>query len=911
MQLPPLRTIRSLGCGVLAWVVLCLAFAPLAAAESRAAEGDPEDASGAAASESAEAEDAPEAEAAPEPEPTTEEREVPGVEVIRVRGRAGTAIETEIPSSITQFDAATIEALGAQDISDLSRVTPNVSIVQPGATQAIFFVRGIGLSDFSSNAAGAVTVFQDDVALNAPAIQTGQLFDVEGVEIVRGPQGTGPFRNASAGAIRVRARRPTGNYGAQLRSTLGRFAADGGKGAHHALIQDYEGALELPLVEDALSSRFAFRLRDAEPYKTNGCANAKPFDQRQPRVSGARVEDIDICGERGRGLFDFNDISRVPTGLPRRVGDEHNWAARGTFRFQPPGSEAEFFLNGHGSMLDQQATLGQTIGTRSWTGAGSLEPPFGGPNGQGYIEPDAEEEFERLCQRPGGPSTLCTNRGAATEISRQLRYARPLDLRPYRGDYNRVGQTTRDAWGVFASGAGTLGGLELFGLVAYDQYERTNDQDIDFSPDLLFELDDDDRARQSYEELRVGGELPVEPIEWEIGGYHLQERLEFDGTTFVHSGNGFIDIDRIYSQSIQSFGVWGKFGWDFTEELTLEGGVRYNWEQKEFDFQRVQTGRPPPTGFRQATGAEQDETWQTPTGEIVLTYHIDDNKSAYARYTRGFKAGHFNALASEDLGTPPAEPEFNDAWEAGLSGSWLDRRLSLSASYFYYRYTGYQVFLFTDAAQFSAPPVLEILNAKLAENYGIELEGRLEPLRGWVPRLFEGLRLSGNFSWLHGEYLDFSQTRNLRATTGGFPTRFSITVDYAGNQFQNSPAYKASGTAEWTFDFGRWGSLIPRYDVNWTHDSFFDPNGGRGSATIFTVPALREYSIGQRAFYLHNVRLAYRTPAGNIEVAGWMRNATDEVYKNFAFDVSAFVGSTIQFPGEPRTIGFDVSILFF
>ena len=71
-------------------------------------------------------------------------------------------------------------------------------------------MRGVGLSDFSSNAAGAVTIFQDDVALNAPAIQTGQIYDVEGIDVIRGPQGTGPFRNASAGAIRVRSRRPTG-----------------------------------------------------------------------------------------------------------------------------------------------------------------------------------------------------------------------------------------------------------------------------------------------------------------------------------------------------------------------------------------------------------------------------------------------------------------------------------------------------------------------------------------------------------------------------------------------------------------------------------------------------------------------------------------------------------------------------
>ena len=85
----------------------------------------------------------------------------------------------------------------------------------------------------------------------APAIQTPQLFDIENVDIVRGPQGSGHFRNASAGAIRVQSRRPSGNYSANLRSTLGRYQADSGQGARHALIQDYEGALEFPIVEQA------------------------------------------------------------------------------------------------------------------------------------------------------------------------------------------------------------------------------------------------------------------------------------------------------------------------------------------------------------------------------------------------------------------------------------------------------------------------------------------------------------------------------------------------------------------------------------------------------------------------------------------------------------------------------------
>ena len=281
--------------------------------------------------------------------------------------------------------------------------------------------------------------------------------------------------------------------------------------------------------------------------------------------------------------------------------------------------------------------------------------------------------------------------------------------------------------------------------------------------------------------------------------------------------------------------------------------------------------------------------------------------SAYARYTRGFKAGHFNALASSNLNKPPADEEYNDAWEAGLRGQWFGGLASLGTSTFYYRYENYQVFLFTDAADPASPPVLEILNAKQAENYGVEIDANVAPLRGWAPRFMEGLRISGNAGWLHGEFLDFTTTRIF--ALGSAPI-VPVTVNYAGQPLQNAPKFKASGTVEWTFDLGRYGYVIPRYDINWTHDVAFDANDGHGSVDPTGRPALPDFAVGQKAYYLHNVRLAYRTPTGNLEVAGWIRNVEDQVYKNFAFDASRFTGITINFPGEPRTLGVDVIVTF-
>jgi outer membrane receptor protein involved in Fe transport len=103
---------------------------------------------------------------------------------------------------------------------------------------------------------------------------------------------------------------------------------------------------------------------------------------------------------------------------------------------------------------------------------------------------------------------------------------------------------------------------------------------------------------------------------------------------------------------------------------------------------------------------------------------------------------------------------------------------------------------------------------------------------------------------------------------------------------------------------------IPRYDLNWSDAVYFDPNEGRGTPAQDGRDPLPQYGVGQNPFFLHNVRLAYRTPTGNVEVAGWVRNLTDEVYKNYAFDASAFAQLVLNFVGEPRTIGMDLTITF-
>ena len=854
-----------------------------------------------------------------------------GFEVLSVKGRAVTTLETEVPESVTQFDAADIEALGAQSIADLAAFTPNVEIRTAGATSPTFFIRGVGLSDFNANAAGAVAIYQDDVALNAPAIQLPKLFDIASVDVLRGPQGGGSGRNASAGAIKMYSVKPTGELTSQLRSTYGNYN-----------YLDFEGAVETPLIEETLATRLAFRYTQRGPYARNGCAGAPPLDspERLPPVTvpggptytvGPTYCGNHAVGPNGAPLYAFSHekplaipnpragvipgqpgvvrISKVAADLPDKVNDLGSWGARGMIRFQPPGTSMDWLLNAHGGRLDELSRLGQAIGTGGTLSRNpacnnpnepcapliqpSKQGAYGGTDNVGYQDWDIGQMIRQIKEKQPGTQI----RVRQDELATALASGNPLDIRPHRGDYDRVGQTRRDTWGGFLNGSWSIGPVDFTSISGYDGYDRFRDSDQDFTPNVVFESIARDSGWQFTQELRSGGELEQTPLSWEFGGFYLMEELTYQVENIFDSSLGV--ANRHYTQDLWSFGIFGGFVWDFLDDFVLEGGVRYNWERKAIDYALVNTG----VGRTDV----EERTWAAPTGTLSLTYYFREDVSAYWKYSRGWKGGHFNASASLDKGVTAADPEVIDAFEAGMKGLFFDGRAAFDASIFYYKYEDYQVFVIED--DFGGLPQIEIVNANDAEVYGAESSLRVEPLTGWVPQALEALVLTGRFSWLESQFLDFTITNFKQVPIS--PTKsktLAVQTDYSGNRLINSPQFKVSLSAEWTLDLGRWGMIIPRYDAAWSDDIFFGPNEGRGAVNISSEVYKPPCTNGQCAYWIHNLRLAYRTGEGNIEVAGWVRNLTDAVYKTYAFDASEFAKLTINFVSEPRTFGLDVMI---
>ena len=115
----------------------------------------------------------------------------------------------DIPIAVTGVTADMLDKLGFENANDVSAQVPNMQVSGPyGDVQPIFSIRGVSMSDYSSNQASPIGVYVDEAYL-APVYSHGaSFFDIERLEVLRGPQGTLYGKNTTGGAINLITAKP-------------------------------------------------------------------------------------------------------------------------------------------------------------------------------------------------------------------------------------------------------------------------------------------------------------------------------------------------------------------------------------------------------------------------------------------------------------------------------------------------------------------------------------------------------------------------------------------------------------------------------------------------------------------------------------------------------------------------------
>jgi len=152
----------------------------------------------------------------------------------------------DVPIAVTAFSSDDLEKLDLADPTGLAAQTPSLEIKgTQGESKPNVFIRGVGNNDFNATASGAVGFYADQVYQGLPSAQLFQMFDLDRVEILRGPQGTLYGRNTTGGAINFISRQPDGTTNGEFEVTYGRFSE-----------AELHGAVQFPIAEN-LSTRIA------------------------------------------------------------------------------------------------------------------------------------------------------------------------------------------------------------------------------------------------------------------------------------------------------------------------------------------------------------------------------------------------------------------------------------------------------------------------------------------------------------------------------------------------------------------------------------------------------------------------------------------------------------------------------
>ncbi len=191
----------------------------------------------------------------------------PGDEIIVSARRQQESVQ-DVPVTVSAFSGEQLQNLGVVKSTDIAAITPNFTINSGfGASNPMLYIRGVGSGNFNDNSQANVGTYIDDVYLSAPAGKLLQMFDVESVQVLKGPQGTLFGRNNTAGALVITSRLPRSEFEGYVR---------GGVASFNTL--SLEGAVSIPVSSD-FGVRVAVQRRKSDGYGEFIDATGKRLDK--------------------------------------------------------------------------------------------------------------------------------------------------------------------------------------------------------------------------------------------------------------------------------------------------------------------------------------------------------------------------------------------------------------------------------------------------------------------------------------------------------------------------------------------------------------------------------------------------------------------------------------------------------
>ncbi len=712
-----------------------------------------------------------------------------------------------VPIAVSAFSGEALERQQIKNASDLQLTLPNVVFSKGQFTGSSFTIRGIGDLCVGNSCDAATAIHVNGSPLAATRLFETEYFDLERIEVLRGPQGTLFGRNATSGVVNFITAKP---------DMSGFHAAgDGEYGNFNAY--KIKGMVNLPIGE-TLGVRVAGFYQKRDGY-TKNLFNGSRIDGRDQyairgsiRWQPSDTTTIDLMGyyfhERDDRLRSIKQLCQRDTNFgimgctPGGLGNEY---PNGNTNFFGVLSSSQF-LSFNGIPGPLPIALGLTNLYGPDTNAGSASPAS-----KRQVRTDFtpeyftdEQQFQaRLEQELGSVKLQVTGLYQKTRVdSRQDPQLDVANRATYATGLNTLAAAAAGLIpGLPASyfapiaaaiipngpngqlctsdtettGTGSFGGHKICANTPLG-IDRSNNHVRTWSGEAILTSDFDGKFN-----FLVGG-IYVDSKVTE-GDYYVQHfAIDYvagllgsfsalgNGLPASYLGTPFFRNNAV-ENTLKSYGIFGESYYEFNDKLKLTVGLRYNHDKKGGIARSTLANFLVPYGSTSAfsspfaAGYDADParpgiqafqvrnvTFSEVTGRAVLDYKFDDNHLLYASYSRGYKSGGINPPVQPQFAVPDSfTPEFVDSFEIGSKNTFLDGTLRFNLTGFYYKYKSLQL-----ARIVNRTAVNDNVDADI---YGLEAEAIIKPSRQVLVNM--------GFSYLHTKVTSDKFLGNPRDPSGG------------------------------------------------------------------------------------------------------------------------------------------------
>ncbi len=759
----------------------------------------------------------------------------------------------DVSAAVTVVGMDRLQSGQINNLEDLALIVPSMYLGND-FNMAKLFIRGVGANTSTTGSEPGVAVHVDGAVIARAEGQLTSLFDLERVEVLRGPQGTLYGRNAVGGSINLITAKPTEEFEAYARVTVGDYDLLG-----------LEGAASGP-ISDRVLGRLAFKSEDRSGFGINPATGHDVDNLNRQMVRGhlqfLPSENFDILlsaeyftqADASRALkFRAETFPGHPTLLSSGVGG-FAAAKRDLGSENDPASETETFsITGTFNwQLNDNFTITNITNFREF---------------EGFIIQDLDiSAIQSSLALTGFNSSVLRRDVDSEQISTEFQFK-------YASD--RINA--------------------VVGLFYFEEDQEPLDT-VGLGPILGQPGNLAHMAANPPPSTIMDSGLPSfslfgPPVTGEVA-HALCDTAKYLGGGISGQDFNTLEPKRVCVHSFlstEAFALFGQATINLGENFSVKVGGRFNDETITSANPAfvIGGGGVGPVLLWTRAGSFVEKSFDDFTPEMGIEWRAGEDTLFYYTYSEGFKAG----AGQNATGNIIVGPEEIENHEIGLKTTLFDNRLALNISAFSYDLTGQQINkTIPDPGGAGFVTIFE--NAALTSADGVEVEFFGAPT--------DRFRLSGMVAYLDSKYDDFTtfdpnDPRNIPGTPENAADG-RMEIQLAGNPTRNSPEWSANLHVEVDFsNLGAGGYFTLMGDVSYKDDIFF---------TEF-----HRLLEGAESYTMLDFNLRYTSGSENVTADLWVKNATDEDRESSTFTLATAktIGVTYL---PPRTYGFTLGYNF-